>query len=782
MLKNYFISAIRNLYRRRFYSAMNIFGLTLGLTAAAIVILYSRHELGYDRFHPESDRTYRISGNRKFNNTWFVGLPITYSNELYRKTLPEIETIVRIRLWSPKFIRYENNKIYEEKVLITDPGSDFFKLFNFQFIEGSAIEALKQPNSVILTSSVAQQLFGSDDPLGKSIIFDTLHLVVTGIIKDLPSNTHFDFKVLFTSASAMEDAPATITYATFSPNTDMKVFKRKLLSLPEPANKFDIIEDAAIVPLRDLHFKANMTYEMKAPGSKRYFLSFVFTGIMILMLSCVNYMNLSIALYTERRKEIAIRKVVGAGNASLAMQFLIEAICLSFICLPFTLLLMEWMLPWFNQLMNVRLQNEFIRSLPDFSLLAGSMILMGIVSGSYPAWVLPRLKAIMLFKKGNMLSKSGLSLRQALITFQIAVLVLIISASWIIHNQLRYMQDTDLGFQKEGVLKLKGAWWVDSAQYHTLKNELLRYPSIQQVSSGFAPGDEDYGFSFRVADSDIVYNDLITYVTDDDYLETLGLDLLQADFNHFPDQKPARRILINETLAQRLGPDVLGKNIIVSPGDEERMYTINGVFKDFNFFSLHQPMAPMLLRVQSDGSAIYENILIKIQTQHYSQTMEHIKKKVDEIVPDIPLTPEFLDDALNKLYDKEQKLLALNKQLLLVAVLLSILGLAGLAGYMSELRTKEIGVRKVLGASVMNVLALLSKDFIRLVLIAMIIATPVAWYAMNKWLQDFAYRIDIQWLMFVLVGLLTVVITLLTVSFQSVKVALANPIDSLRNE
>jgi putative ABC transport system permease protein len=311
---------------------------------------------------------------------------------------------------------------------------------------------------------------------------------------------------------------------------------------------------------------------------------------------------------------------------------------------------------------------------------------------------------------------------------------------------------------------------------------LLRYPSIQQVSSGFVPGDEDYGFSFKEANADIVYNDLITFVTDEDYLKTLGLELIHTDDNNLSHEKPRRRILINETLARRLGSDVLGKTLVLSPGNHEKMYTINGVFKDFNFFSLRQPMAPMLLRVQPDGSTIYQNILIKIQAPHYAQALGHIKKKADEIIPDIPLTAEFLDDALDKLYEKEQKLFALNKQLLVVAVLLSVLGLTGLAGYMSELRTKQIGVRKVLGASVGQVLALLSKDFIRLVLIAVLIATPLAWYAMHKWLQDFAYRIEMGVGVFVVAGMTAALIVVATVSWKSLKAALANPVDCLRNE
>ncbi len=780
MLSNYFKIAWRNLWRNKVFGLINVFGLTAGLTAAAIVILYSRHERGYDFFHPEPDQTYRISGKHKFNDTWFASLPIDYSNALYSKTFPEPQTIVRIRLWEPKFIRYEDHKIYEEHVLTTDPGSAFFRLFNFQFIQGNALTALEAPNSVVITSSFGREIFGNDDPMGKSIAYDTLRLVVTGVLKDLPSNSHFNFKVLFTNAPAMENAYAAITYAAFSPNTDITGFKKKLLSLPEPSNKFDLIEDVAIIPISDLHFQANMTYEMKPPGNERYFLSFVFTGIMIVILSCVNYMNLSVALYAERRKEIAVRKVAGAGNAGLALQFLTEAVCLSFACLPFALLFTEWMLPWFNQLMDVRLQNDFVRSLPDFSLLACSAAAMGIVAGAYPAWVLPRLKAVMLFKKEKIFSKTGLGLRQVLVAFQVAVLVLVISAGGIIYKQLSYVQDADLGFQKEGILKLKGAWWVDSSQYHTLKGELLRHHAIQQVSNGFAPGDEEFGFAFKVTGTDAVYNDLITFVTDHDYLETLGLDLLQADFDRSPGKKSGRQILINETLARRLGPDALGRQITLSPGEQERVYTINGVFRDYHFFSLHRPVAPMMLRIQPYGAG--QNLLIKIQTGDLSRTLDFIKKKAAEMIPGIPLVPEFLDDSLGKLYDKEQKLLSLVRQLLLAAALLSVIGLAGLAGYMGALRTREIGIRKVLGATVFGIVAMLSRDFAKLVLIAILIASPVAWWAMNKWLESFAYRVEIHWWMFAAAGLVAAVIALLTVSWQAIRAAVANPVKSLRTE
>jgi len=782
VFKNYFKTAIQNLLKRRFYSVINILGLSLGLTAAAITVLYVRHELSYDNFHHLSDRTYRISGEQE--ETWFASLSAPYSNALYHQTFPEVEAITRVRPWPPKFIRYANEKFYEDKILFTDPGSDFFKIFNFSFIQGNANEALKQPNAVVLTSSVAQKLFKHENSIGKAIIYDTFHLTVTGVIKDLPSNTHFDFTVLISNAQAMQDAFALNTYCVLSKNADINGFKNKLPALSKPANKFQIIQEAAIIPLRKLHFDANMTYEMKPPGSKLYLLLFNLIGLMIVFLSCVNYMNLSIAMYAERRKEIAVRKVVGAGNFGLALQFMIEAISLCLICLPFSLVLLQLILPWFNQFMQVQLRNEFIFSLPAFGILLGITLFIGIISGSYPAWVLPKLKATMLFHRLNITSRGGLNLRQVLVTFQITVLVIIISAGWIMYRQLDYIKQKDLGFNKDAVLKLKGAWMVDSAQYYALKNELLKSHFIKSVSQGFAPGDEDYGFSYKAEGSNTVYNDLILFGADDDYLKTLGIELLDANFKNVGKEKLLRYTLINETLARRLGyTEPVGKRIIFSPGKEyEETYIIDGVVKDFNFFSLHQPVGPMLLNIRPFGSGIHENILVKLQTPDISKAMDFIRKKTEQFIPNIPITAEFLDDSLNKLYNEEQKLSALTRVLMLVTLFLSITGLVGLASYMVQLRIKEIGVRKVLGASVVDILKLLGYSFIKMLVIAIVAGSCISIFAMQKWLQNFAYKTPVSWTVFAGTSAVLLFIIIITVCGHSLKAALVNPVKLLRTE
>ncbi|HVU59117.1 MAG TPA: ABC transporter permease, partial [Puia sp.] len=536
MLYSFFISTLRHLKKRRWYSAVNIIGLTLGLTAAAIVILYTRHELNYDGFHRQADRIYRMSGRQ--DGVWFAALSAPYASAVYQHPFPEVETVVRMRRWPPRFIRHAEDKFYEPNTYFTDTGSAFFSLFDFPFMEGSPQAALSAPHSVVLTSSLAMKIFGSEDVLGQALTYDTFRLVVTGVIKDLPSNTHFQFNMLIAEEEPMKKASAIFTYCALTPGTNVRVLKQKLLSLPKPANRWAVLDDAVIMPLKNLHFGSNFQYEMKPPGNKLYFYLFLLTGALIILLTCANYMNLSIALYAGRKKEIAVRKVAGAGSWQLAIQFLVESVVLALICLPLTNALVELVLPPFNTFMNTHMDNELARSWEGFGLLAAATLLIGVLSGSYPALVLPRIKAISLFKKQTFLGRGGLSLRQALVGFQVTVLVVMISSSWMIRNQLRYMQETDLGFTREGILKLKGAGMVDSFQFYTLKNELLRNSAIRKVSQGLVPGDEEYGLTFKADGGMAIHQGVINFGTDYDYLNTLGVKLLEGDFKDLSKECP----------------------------------------------------------------------------------------------------------------------------------------------------------------------------------------------------------------------------------------------------
>ncbi len=781
MLYSYFISTLRHLAKRRWYSAVNIIGLTLGLSAAAIVILYTRHELSYDGFYPQADRIYRVSGRQE--SVWFAPLSAPYSQAIYQHIFPEVETVVRIRRWPPRFIRQGQDKFYEPNTFFTDTGSAFFYLFNLPFLEGSPAEALKKPHSVVLTSSLAIKLFGKADALGRSLLYDTFRLVVTGIIKDLPSNTHFKFNMLIAEDAPMKKAAAMFTYCLLSPGTDLQTLKHKILAIPKPANHFAVMEDATIIPLKDIHFESNNQYEIKPPGNRLYFYLFLLTGVLIILLTCANYMNLSIALYAGRKKEIAVRKVAGAGGIQLAVQFLVEAVVLALICLPLTITIVELILPSFNTFMNTQLENEFASSLQGLVWLTAATLLIGMLSGSYPAWVLPRIKAISLFRRQSLAGRSGLSLRQALVGLQITVLVVMLSSSWMIRDQLQYMQETDLGFTRQGVLKLKGAGMVDSMQFYTLKNELLRNSAIRKVSQGIVPGDEEYGLPFRADSGTDVHQGAISFGTDYDYLSTLGVKLLGSDFKDLSKEYPRRVVLVNETMVRMLGyRNPVGRRIILEPGKGEHVATIDGVFKDFHFSSFHHLVPPVLIRIRPYGGGIDNNILISMDMSRLKETLAFITEKTQAIISDIPLTPEFLDQGLDKLYDKEEKLFFLNKVLLLVNVCLSVLGLLGLSAYLSEMRTKEIGIRKVLGASRQDIIRLMGWSFLKMTLWAILVGWALAALFIHQWMKNFAYRAPFPWTIPIGTSVALIGLILLSVLVNTLRAARANPVKSLRTE
>ena len=784
MLRNYLVSAIRQLQRNRFYSVINIVGFTLGLSATALTILYSRHELGYDHFFRQPDRIYRVSA--KLTNEWFAPMSVPYSAELCRKPFSEIQQCARVSRWSTQFIKAGDNKVSESKGMVTDPGSEFFSIFNFPFIEGDPASALSAPHSVVITSSLARELFGDRQAVGQLIHYDTLQLAVTGVMDDIPSNSHFDFRLLFTDEQVMtRDIGAAYTYCVLSPGTSTQVLKGKMMaqvkSLPKPDDPFSIVQDITITPLRDIHFAQGAKYELKPSGNRLYLYLFILIGTMITLLSGMNYMNLSIAMYVTRKKEIAIRKATGADNAKLATQFIMESLCLSLICLPLTLLLIEVILSPFNQLMGLHLSNEFSRSPVIFTVLALMALLLGILSGSYPAWVLPRLKAITLFKKE--MGRSGLTLRQGLVTFQMIVLVLMLSSSWMIHRQLRFIQEKDLGFNKDGVLKIENAWGVDSARFSYLKNELLANPSVLSVSQGYVPGDENYGMSFKGEGSEAIGTGLIPIRVDYDYLKTMGISLLASSDS--AGSRTRRLVLINQTLARQLGfKDPMGKKIVLDPGKSDQVTReIGGVFKDFNYFSLHQAVPPMMLSMSPRfGEGVNNNILVKVRTENLSKTMAYIRLKTASVIPGIDVGYEFLDESLDKLYDKEQKLSLLNGVLLSVDIFLSLLGLIGLAAFMNLQRKKEIGIRKVLGASVPDILLLLSSSFLKMALIAILVGSALSFIFISRWLENFAYKTNLSWMVFGGTGVILVVVIMLTTGVQGLRAAMTNPVKTLRSE
>lgn len=771
---------IRNTFGSK-YNGINIVGLSIGLAVTALVLLYARHEFSYDRFHEHHRNIVRISG--KQSDTWFATLPPMHSGVLLSHQLPEVEKVVRLRRWPPKYISNGKEKFYESRVLFTDSGSKFFELFQFPLMYGRTKTALDENNSAAVTESVAMRLFGRSEVTGEVIQYDTMQLRITAVLKELPSNTHLNFSVLICNDRAMANAKAHFTYGLLTKTANRLLLQQKLMAITSPMNKSEHLQDCQILSLDDLHFDSNMTFEMRPPGNKAYLYIFLLIGLMILVLSCFNFINLSIALYAHRSKEIAVRKVIGASRSSIAKQFLLEAVFISMICVPLALAWLEFLLPYFNDYMGIRLENIFLQGIAGFASLLLLSAIIGLLAGLYPAVVLPRIHALVLFKKGLTTSLKGSHLRSCLVGFQITMLVMILSGSWVIHQQLSFIQKKDLGFTHEGVIKLRGAGMMDSLQFARIKAELLLLPSVVHVSHGLAPGDEDYGTPYQTEGSTTIHSDLIAFPVDKEYIATMGIQLLETDFRSLGENTASRIVLVNETLAKQLGRNCIGQQIVLYPGKEyEAKRTVNGIFRDFHFFSLHQPVVPMMLILRQVTTKPNENVLVKFQSRNLPETVASIAATARKVVTDIPLTPQLLDDSLTVLYDKEKKLSFFCMILLGVAVALSALGLVGLASHSAEARTKEIGIRKILGASITQLITILSAPFVRMAAIAWLVGCLLSYQLGTNWLQGFAYAIKLDAIPYLLTGVSILAILLLTVGLRTLTASLANPTESLRSE
>ena len=786
MIKNYIKIAIRNLSKQRYFALVNIVGLTLGLSVCATTLLYVKHELSYDNFHKAPDRTYRLAG-RNPNTGWKAVIPLAYSNEIYKKEIPEIEKIARFRRTRDAFGQYQDEKFIERKVLITDPEGEFFDVFHFEFIEGTPTTALSNNNNVILTESTARKYFGEASALGKLMNYSDQQVTVGAVIEDVPSNSHMTFDLLWVSKKMIDQAYGTFTYCLLKESADVAQFKEKLLALePATVNQYTMMDQFNIDPLRQLHFEGNYVFELKPTGNKTYLYIFILIGLIVLIISATNYMNLSLAIYTARGSEIGLRKVIGANKAQLFAQFITESVVLSLICFPLILLVLEFLLPGIKTLVGVDLHEQFYNSPIHLIYLLLLCFLTGLVSGIYPAAIIPRLNTIKLLKKQLLKSQGSFSLQEVLVTFQFVLLIGLGSAAWIANKQLQYFQSADLGFTEENVIKLEKIWALETwKNYLRLKNQLLIHPAIESVATGMVPGDDDYGYSYRGENEEQVYNDVLFHSVDEDYMNTLGIEILEDNyFSLESEERPASAIFINQRLAEKLQyENPIGRKIILYPGEKnQREHIIDGVVKDYNFFSLHQQVAPQILRVRKEQEYVGQNILIKAKTTQLATLMKSVTETWDLMFPHIPLQIGFLDEDIQIQYEKERRLVTVGFYLSVCTIFLAALGLIGLMAFMIHKRTKELGIRKVLGASTFGIVNLLTRDFLKLILIAILVASPMVYYFMDKWLQDFAYRIEIHWSIFIIVGGVALLGAFLTVSLQSVKAATANPIKSLRTE
>lgn len=812
MLGNYFKIAIRNLLKHRGYTLINILGLVAGLACCILILLYVLDELRFDAFHAKAGRIFRVVEVRSTpdRGDQHNARSVAPLGPAMEAEFPEVAASVRMLQLFRVTMQFRENRFYEGDYLLSEPS--FFKIFDFEFLRGNPETALVEPRSVVLTEAAARKYFGEEDPLGNTLRAEAFgDLKVTAILKDLPPNSHLHFSMLI-SFGSMEHinwwAPflndwnpnyrTVITYLLLQEPAAAPALAAKLpVFLNKHRGEADWpLKDLYLQPLRDIHFRSgHIAFERNHnQGEIAYIYIFSAIALLIVLIAGINYMNLAAARALNRAREVGVRKVVGASRFQLAGQFLSESLLLVALAFLLALFVVELVLPFFNAFVGKQITlGQALQPEAIFTFL-GLTVLVGLLSGSYPAFFLSRLQAVRVLKGGAEKLARISNLRRALVVLQFILSVVMMIAALVVYQQMNYVRNKHLGFDREHLMVIDINSNNVRRHAETMKAEMRRNPAVLAVSvTNRVPGDWK-----NIATIDALPGDapsstahtMYLLAVDREFVETYGVRLAAGE-NFSGRGGDSLSVLINEAAARALGwENPLGKEIRIPRADLEGggsskadfRARVIGVVKDFHFKSLYEKIESLVLAWQDNPFDRIDYFSVKVRGTNLAATLDFLREIGERFDPDHPFEYNFLDERLNDFYRRDQKLGQLFGIAALLAIFIACMGLFGLAAFMAGQRTKEIGIRKALGATVASLISLLSKDFAKLVLIANLIAWPLAWYVMNRWLEDFAYRIEIGWWVFALAGALALLIALLTVSYQAIKAALANPVEALRYE
>lgn len=810
MLKNYLTIALRNLRKHKGYSFLNLAGLALGMTCCLLIMLYVQDELSYDRFHPKAERIYRVTLDAGVGGQFIkaANTAAPMAATLVAET-PEVESATRFWRGGRVLVSYENNRFYEENFLWAD--SSVFAVFGFPLLQGDARTALTEPNTVVLTAQTAKKYFGAENPVGKVLRYDNrLDLKITGVLQDVPRNTHLRFDFLGAMITRQESqSPVWIsnnyyTYLLLREGATPQQLEAKFPALvkkyvaPQIERAIGKNFDEAVaagakwgyflqsVASIYLHSK-DLQYEIGVTSDAKYVYILGAIAAFILLIACINFMNLATARASKRAKEVGLRKVLGSVRTQLVKQFLGESILLAAMAMLVALTLVELLLPKFNLLADKALSLNPGNSVMVLATLGGIVLIAGVLAGLYPAFVLSAFQPVAVLKGALRGGAKNPWLRSVLVVAQFAISIVLLVGTGVVFEQLRFMREKNLGFQKEQAVLLPIETAAGQAKFESLRGELLRHPHVVAVAaSSSVPGRifGDNAHHLEGAPPEIVYS-LQTLWISFEYLNMMDIPLVAGrDFSrNFPTDSTSA-FIINETAARHMGftpESAVGKRLTELGGtpEENDTRTIVGVIKDFHFESLHLQIKPMVLSINPRQ---FGNISVRIRPENISATIGFLQEQWQAFEPGYPWRYTFLDEDFGRLFQREERLSQIFGMFTVLAVFIACLGLFGLASFIAEQRTKEIGVRKVLGATAQSVVMLLSKEFTKLVGLAFVIAAPIAYFMMRNWLQDFAYRTTLSPLLFLGAGVLALVIAWLTVSYQAFKAALTNPAEALRCE
>jgi putative ABC transport system permease protein len=812
MLRNYLKIAVRNLWKNKTFSFINIAGLAIGLSCFLLIALYVLDELSFDKYNANADRIYRINSDIRFGGA-DLHMPVTSDmmGQILKKDYPQVEQYTRLYTFNgDKLIKKGNEYINEEHVGHAD--STFFDVFTLPAIEGDTRTALDEPNTVVISESMAKKYFPQDAShvLGKTIeVKDEKNPLykVTAVIKDIPENSHFHFDFLFSMKNVDYNwgqltSHNFYTYIRLKKGTDPRAFEKNFdqyidkYVLPEAKqfmniNSMEEFKKAgnslvySLMPLTQIHLHSNRQFELSPGGNIQYVYIFSAVALFILIIACINFMNLTTARSANRAREVGIRKVLGTEKRQLVKQFLFESTTMVVLALLIAIPAVWLVLPLFNDMAAKQMTAASLLTPYILPLLIALPFVVGLMAGSYPAFFLSAFRPIEVLKgKLNLGSKSGV-LRSVLVVFQFFTSIFLIIGTVVVYRQLHYIQTRNLGFNKDQVLIVNGVGALNNNMV-PFKNDVLQLPGVSSGTlSGYLPvsnsSRSDNTWSTEAVMTSKTGFDMQNWAIDYDYIKTMGMQIIKGRNFSREFGSDSSSIIINETTAKIIGyKDPVGKQLFraVDAQGHVGAFTIIGVVRNFNFETLHHEVGPLAFELSTGGGLAS----FKVNTANINQLIAQVQGKWKSVAPGLPFSYRFLDESFNEMYRSEQRVGKIAFVFSVLAIFIACLGLFGLATFIAEQRTKEIGIRKVLGASVQGIVQMLSRDFIKLVVISFVVAAPLAWYIMNKWLQDFAYRINISWWIFLAAGLTALLIALVTVSFQAIRAAIANPVKSLRTE
>jgi putative ABC transport system permease protein len=808
MLVNYIKTALRNLFKHKGYSLINILGLSIGMATCLLILLYVNRELSYDDYNQDADRIYRIGfsgrwGGRDFN---LCVAPAPMANVVL-ETYPEIEEAVRFRFQGSFIVQYGDNSFKEDRIIFTD--ASFFNMFTIPLIKGDPQTALKEPHTLVLSRKTAEKYFRDEDPIGKILkLDDRTDYKVTGVFEEIPDNSHFHYDILLSMESHADSknkfwlSMNYQTYIRLHTDTDYRELETKFeelvekyvgpqlaaftgTSLEKLAEEGEAVAEYFLQPLRSIHLHSDLLGELEPTSDVKYVYIFTAIAIFIIVIACINFMNLSTARSSGRAKEVGIRKVLGSFRKQLIGQFLTESMVMSVVSMILALILVRLTLSPFNRLSGKALGLEdFSQSSMIFILLAITII-TGFLAGGYPALFISAFRPVNVLKGQMRTGLKAWRFRSVLVVFQFTASIILIIGTFIVYNQLHYIQNKKLGYDKEQVLILNDTYLLGK-QAETFKNAMMAYPEFVSATATnylpVTPSNRNNTAVFPDGERDSRRaSSMQNWIVDHDYIETMGMKIVEGrDFSkeYSTDVDAA---IINQALVKHFGwekPLEHKVGRVTSMQGAFKLYQVIGIVEDFHYETLRENIGPLVMFLGNNTG----RISFRIQTENIAKTIGLLEKKWKEFLPNAPFSYTFMDERFAAMYQSEQRVGKIFGVFATLAVFIGCLGLFGLAAFTAEQRTKEIGIRKVLGATAPGIVRLLMREFVTLIAIANVIAWPLAYLVMNGWLRDFAYRISIGLWIFIVAGVLTLFIAMLTVIFQATKAALMDPIDSLRYE